>query len=106
MVLLYTTVGSHDDARTLAKVIIHARLCACVNIFHSHTALYMNNQTNLIAEEPEIAMLFKIPEDCYQSAYECIKTHHPYDVPALMSWPAEVNKGYGIWAYKQTQVFM
>lgn len=104
MVMMYTTVGSTDDAHDLAKKVVESKLAACINIMAPHTA--MSLEGGELKSSTEIGLLIKIPEDHYAFAYEAIKAWHPYQIPAMLSWPAEANKAYSVWAYQQTRAMM
>jgi periplasmic divalent cation tolerance protein len=104
MVMMYTTVESTDDAQDLAKKVVESKLASCVNILAAHTSMYLEGGTLKTTEE--IGLLIKIPEDHYAFAYEAIKAWHPYQIPAMLSWPAEANKAYSVWAYQQTRAIM
>lgn len=100
IVLTYTTVSNMDDAKMLATRLIESKLAVCVNIMTPHTTLYYEGPTFIQSEE--VALLIKIPEERYSFAYEAIKGWHPYKLPAILSWPAETNSAYSIWAHQQT----
>lgn len=102
IVLTYTTVATLEDAQTLAKRLIESKLAVCVNIMAPHTALYYEGPTFVKAQE--VGLLIKIPEERYTFAYEALKGWHPYQLPAILSWPAETNSAYSIWAHQQTSI--
>jgi periplasmic divalent cation tolerance protein len=95
---MHTTVANKQDATDLAQKIIESHLGVCVNIMAEHTAVY--KEADAIKTVSEIGMLIKIPESLYEFAYEAIKSWHPYQIPALISWPAEVNHAYSLWAHQ------
>jgi periplasmic divalent cation tolerance protein len=99
---MYTTVGNLEDANALAKKLVESKLAICVNIFSPHQSIYLEGQT--LKEHSEFGLIIKIPEERYAFAYEAVKGWHPYEIPALLSWPAEVNPAYSIWAHNQTAV--
>lgn len=104
MVIMYTTVGTTEDAHNLAKKVVESKLAACINIMSPHTTMHLENGS--LATSTEVGLLIKIPEDHYAFAYEAIKAWHPYQIPAMLSWPAEANKAYSVWAYQQTRAMM
>lgn len=101
MIIMYTIVGSKEEAHTLAKKIIETKLAACVNILPEHEAIYLEDGSLKCVSE--VGLFIKILEDNYEFAYEAIKDWHPCTIPAILSWPVEANQAYGIWAYQQTQ---
>ena len=103
IVLVYTTVGTMEDAERLAKRLVESKLASCVNVMAPHTAYYIQNEA--LSTTTEIGLLIKVPEERYAFAYEALKSWHPYSIPALLSWPAEANKAYSIWANQQITHF-
>ncbi len=100
IVMMYTTVDTIEAAELLAKKLVESKLVSCINIMAPHESFYMENEA--LVQIREIGLLIKIPEERYSFAYEAIKSWHPYTIPALLSWPAESNKAYSIWANQQT----
>ncbi len=103
IIMMYTTVNTVEAAELLAKKLVESKLVSCVNIMAPHKAFYMEN--DILAQTTEAGLLIKIPEERYSFAYEAIKSWHPYAIPALLSWPAESNKAYSIWANQQTTYY-
>lgn len=102
IVMMYTSVGTSEDAKNLAEKLLTSKLAVCVNVMVPHTAFYYEGPQ--FKEVSEIGMIIKIPEERYHFAYEAIRNWHPYAVPAILSWPAEANPAYGLWAHHQTSV--
>jgi periplasmic divalent cation tolerance protein len=104
MIIMYTTVASTDQANELAKNVIESKLAVCVNVMSPHQAIYL--EQNTLKNVTEIGLLIKIIEDNYEFAYEAIKSWHPYEIPAILSWPVEANQAYSVWAYQQTHAII
>lgn len=97
-------VGSIEDAHSLATKVIETKLAACVNILPAHQSMYF--EEGAIKCTSEVGLFIKVLEDNYEFTYEAIKSWHPYQVPAILSWPVEANQAYSIWAYQQTQAIV
>ena len=84
-VSLYITVGSRDDARRIARVVVAERLAACINLFDGVTSVFRWNDA--IEEEPEIVMIAKCSQETLEPLKARILELHPYDCPCLVAWP-------------------
>ena len=100
-VLIYTTFESLDDARTVGRSLVEARLAACVNIIPSMTSIY--EWQGELQEAGEVVMLIKTRRGCQAQALERAKELHPYDTPALLVIePVDVDKDFAAWIAGQT----
>jgi periplasmic divalent cation tolerance protein len=93
--LLYATFPDAGAARAAARALLEARLIACANIFAPHTALY--RWEGEVAEEGEVAVLFKTTRAQARAAAARIADLHPYDTPALMILDAEAAPAFAAW---------
>ena len=76
------------------------KLAACVNMHPSATSVFM--WEGKLQKEKEVILLAKTRTDMAQKVMVEIKHHHPYDVPALYSFP--IDKGdaqYMSWVDQQ-----
>ena len=83
--LLYTVFPDQESARTVARQCIHEGLAACGNMLPPCTSLY--EWAGEINETAEIAVLFKTTAARVDALIERISIMHPYEVPAILSWP-------------------
>jgi periplasmic divalent cation tolerance protein len=78
--LVVTTVGSADQARTLARAMVEQRLAACAQI----TAIEsVYRWKGAVEQEPEWRVLFKTRADGYVALEAAIRARHPYELPAI-----------------------
>ena len=80
--LVYTTVGSSDDAQMLARNVVEKKLAACVNVFPGVMSVY--EWDGKVTSEFEVGMVFKVAATKVQDLVKWLEENHPYDVPALI----------------------
>ena len=84
-----TTCPDLDTARALASAVLEARLAACANITPGVLSLF--HWQGSIAEEEEVALVFKTRAAHRASLVSLLEDHHPYDLPVI-TWE-EVGAG-------------
>ncbi len=84
-VSVYVTVGSPEEARRLARVVVGERLAACVNVFDSVTSVFRWNEA--IEEESETVLIAKCSSASVEQLKERVLELHPYDCPCIVVWP-------------------
>lgn len=78
--LVMTTVGTADQARTLARTMVERRLAACAQI----TAIEsFYRWKGAVENEPEWRVLFKTRAGGYAALEAAIRAMHPYELPAI-----------------------
>lgn len=77
---VYTTVGSLDEARTLARTLVERKLVACAQI-SAIESLY--TWEGAVQQSPEWRLLFKTTADLYPQLESAILACHPYELPAV-----------------------
>ena len=58
---IYMTVGTQEEARTISKELVTARLAACVNILDNMNSFYMWDGE--IQDDTEVVIIAKTTED-------------------------------------------
>jgi periplasmic divalent cation tolerance protein len=82
-----TTVGSAGEGESLARLIIEAKLAACVQILPKMMSVYFwDGKTQA---EPEHLLLIKTLEEKFDALSEFIEQNHGYDVPEILAVSAE-----------------
>lgn len=90
-----TTVGTLDDARSLAKRAINAKLAACVQLEQIESFYLWDGA---VQNEPEIRILFKTTPDRYEALRDALLEHHPYELPAIHAVQAlHASQAYVEW---------
>ena len=80
--IIYTTVDNNENAKTLARMLIQARLAACVQLKEVNSIYEWKNQ---IEEDEEIQLTIKFNYQDYERVEKFIKKNHPYDVPQIIA---------------------
>lgn len=102
MIMIYVTYPDEESAQAVSKVLLEARLVACANIFPAHRALYWWD--GVIADEAEVAVTYKTRGELFENVEVAIKERHPYDVPCIVSVPADkVQQDFMSWVREQTR---
>ena len=82
---IYMTVGSKEEARTIGKELVTARLAACVNILDQMNSFYMWDGE--IQDDTEVVMIAKTTADRVPELIKRVKSLHSYDCPCIVSFP-------------------
>ena len=84
-VIVTSTTGSVDAARTLASGVIEARLGACAQIVGPVTSVY--RWEGAVQTDQEWRVEIKTATDQVAALTEHIKANHSYDVPEIVVTP-------------------
>lgn len=87
--IIYTTIGSLKDAKTLARKLVEKELCFCINIIPNAISIY--KWKNEIHEDDEFAMICKIKSSPLDEIISFIMHHHPYEEPVITSLPCNIK---------------
>ncbi len=99
--LANTTVGSLQEAQTLARGMVEGKLAACVNISSPLTSLYL--WEGEVKEGAEVSLLIKTSPARAGALKEWLLENHPYDVPAILMWEAETSEAFGAYVKDSLQ---
>jgi periplasmic divalent cation tolerance protein len=92
--LVRTTFGRVADAERIGRALVEARLAACVNVAPC-SAIY--RWTDGVERADEAEALFKTTVERAPALVAALTERHPYDLPAIESWPAAVSGPIGEW---------
>ena len=90
--MVYTTINNLETAESLCKKILETRLAACANIFPSGIALY--HWEGKLERSEEVFILFKTTEEKMAILTNFITNHHPYSLPAILSFKAGASDDF------------
>jgi periplasmic divalent cation tolerance protein len=79
--IIYTLVGSKQEAVNLSKELVESSQAACVNIFECQSVYKWEGE---IQTSPEWAMIIKVAPDKCQSTRDILIKKHPYQIPAIL----------------------
>jgi periplasmic divalent cation tolerance protein len=100
MLIVLTTAPHTEEAESLARKIVEARLAACVQILPAMKSFYF--WEGAIRADSEHLLLIKTAHEKYSELEEFIKRHHSYSVPEIAALPAEkVSADYLEWLRAQ-----
>lgn len=100
-ILIYTTLGSENDAQQLGRALIERGLAACVNILPGMTSIF--HWDGELQQESEVAMIIKSRAELTQPLLAAAEELHPYDTPALLVLPvSDAAPGFARWIVART----
>ena len=96
MLVVMTTVGDAGEGESLARLIVEAKLAACVQILPKMTSVYF--WEGKVQSQPEHMLLIKTLEEKLDELSEFIKKNHSYEVPEIVALSAgKVSEDYLKW---------
>ena len=100
-VFVYSTFPDADAVQRVAKVLVEAKLAACVNIHGPITSVY--EWEGKLESGPEFVAFIKTKRALVERVIATVRPLHPYSVPCFLVLPIEDgNDDYLSWARKQT----
>ncbi|ABU56178.1 MULTISPECIES: divalent-cation tolerance protein CutA [Roseiflexus] len=100
LIAVITTVGSIEEARTMATALVERRLAACAQISQIESVYRWKGE---IQRDPEFRVLFKTTAARYHEVEEAIRLLHSYELPAIHAFAIEhVYAPYGAWVEENT----
>lgn len=87
MLIVFTTTPNSEEAETLARKIVEAKLAACVQVLPEMKSFYF--WENEVQKDSEHLLLIKTLEEKYDELEIFIKENHSYDVPEIVAVSSE-----------------
>lgn len=78
----FVTVGSVENAQTIADFLVEQKLAACCNILHGCESTYTWN--GKIEKASEVLMIIKTKNSLEQKVIQAVKQLHSYQVPEVI----------------------
>lgn len=101
-VIISTTTDSEATARTLATMVVEARLGACAQIVGPITSVY--RWDGAVQTDQEWRVDIKTTADRVPALTDHIKANHSYDVPEIIATPITGgNPDYLTWVTTETR---
>ena len=85
VLLIMTTVPDLATGERLARLLVEARLAACVNIIAGVTSIY--RWQGAVEQASEHQLLIKTSASRYVAVEEALRVHHPYEAPEIIALP-------------------
>lgn len=101
-VLVLSTAPDEASARRIARMLLEARLAACVNLLPQAHSMYW--WQGRIEEAAEWLLLIKSTRTRLPALQAAMREHHPYDVPECLA--LDITAGlpdYLQWLVQETQ---
>lgn len=98
--LVYVLYGDRAAAERAARAMVERRLAACANVLGEGRSLY--SWQGRIEDAGEVPVLFKTAPARRDALMEALARDHGYDLPAILSWPAEASADYAAWVARET----
>jgi periplasmic divalent cation tolerance protein len=100
IVSVYSTFGSDEEARRIARQLVEERLAACANILAPCHSIY--RWQGRIEEAEEVPAILKTRADAAARLIARLGELHSYDVPAAVVWPiAQALPDYAQWVCEE-----
>lgn len=87
--VIYSTVGSKEEAQQIARRLVQEKLVACVNILPNIESVYRWH--GAVEEDAECVLIAKTTNKNVEKAIKTISTLHSYEVPDIIAFP--ITKG-------------
>ena len=101
LVQLITTLESRDQAMSLARETVDARIAACVQVIGPITSVY--RWEGRVEENEEYLCLMKVPGERLERLVQFVRGRHPYDTPEITALESSfVEERYLSWARSET----
>ena len=96
VLVVLTTVGSVDEASSIARHLVERKLAACVNIVPGIRSIYA--WQGEICDDGELLLVTKTTRGRFDALSAAIRATHSYDVPEIVAVPADaVDPAYATW---------
>ena len=97
-ILILTTASTKIEADQIANKLVQEKLAACVNIIPNIKSIY--RWKDKISTDSEFLLIIKTMKSVENKVIQCIKKHHTYDTPEIISLPITGgDKRYLDWLY-------
>ncbi len=83
--VVFSTCGSDEEARRIARRLVESRLAACVNIVPSIESIYW--WQNRVESVGEYLLVIKTCADLFEPLAAELQAIHSYDVPEILALP-------------------
>jgi len=100
-IVIYCTVPTKQDAKSIAKILLTQRLAACINIVDKVQSIFSWHDE--ICEEKELLLMIKTKSILFDRVKQAIKLTHPYNIPEIVALPIEnADSEYLEWINTET----
>jgi periplasmic divalent cation tolerance protein len=101
--LILCTFPDADQARRIGRILVEARLAACVNLLPGVESIY--HWQGAVETSAEVLAVFKTTVAAYPALEARLRELHPYEVPEIISLqPEQVAETYARWVSESVLV--
>jgi periplasmic divalent cation tolerance protein len=94
-IAVFTTVGSEDEAKRIARTLVERKLAACVQISAIESFYRWDGA---VQNEREYRLLIKTVDERYAAIEAAIRELHSYELPAIHACAIDrISAPYGQW---------
>lgn len=97
--LIYSTFENQKSAEKAAEHLLTKRLIACAMFLQGNSMFWWKGR---IDHAQEIILLAKTPNSMEVKARKELEKIHPYEVPCILTLPADASAPYLKWAMGET----
>jgi periplasmic divalent cation tolerance protein len=97
--IIYSLHGSEKDATQLLLNLLSKKMVACGNVFPCQSHFEWKGTMD---NAKEWVLIVKTSQKKVRIACEWLENHHPYEIPAILTWSVEANVKYAKWVEEQT----
>ena len=102
VIVVLVTVGSEQEAETIATALLEERLAACVNVTSPVRSLY--RWEGRIADDREWQLVIKTQARLFEALAARVRTLHSYDLPEIIALPVLAGTtDYVDWIQNETE---
>jgi len=84
-IVVFSTCGSEEQARRIARGLVESRLAACVQVTAGIRSIYQ--WQGKIEEEDEVLLVIKSRRDLFRRLEAALRKMHTYEVPEVVAIP-------------------
>lgn len=89
-ILVMTTVGSEEQALTIANALVYKKIAACVNIVPALRSIYRFK--GKVWDDEEYLLIIKTTTEHYDEIEKTVTALHNYEIPEILSFPMMKGK--------------
>ncbi|MEJ5250801.1 MAG: divalent-cation tolerance protein CutA [Chthonomonadetes bacterium] len=94
MVILYITLNTDEEARTISRALLEKRLAVCTNWFPITCAYRWKGE---ITEEPETVLIVKTEPELYEAVADEVRRHISYTNFIAQIDVPKINNEFASW---------
>jgi periplasmic divalent cation tolerance protein len=100
-IVVYITASGEEEAVSLARALVEAKLAACANIVSNVRSIY--SWQGKIVDDRELLMIVKTQRHLFDKLAAKVREIHSYDVPEIVALPIiEGSPDYLKWLQEST----